>query len=238
MPAKGGNPALTDEQVMATVDWMLEQPQVSPAAYRLRRRLRAALSFPASRFASRVAGRQTPVTGCGDNARLSLRRIRHAWLPDPRAACRARFLPAAGLHDARPSRHDPAVAIGAVQGRDAQSPLARPAGDGRRRGDGAAGKRRRAGICRMRGDGDESTSDALWVDDPEGLADVKPGDRVRVTGHVAEQPAGRADPHRTAAGASPGAGGRHARRPACSPRHLPTGSATRACACASTCRCC
>ena len=25
MPAKGGNPALTDEQVMATVDWMLTQ---------------------------------------------------------------------------------------------------------------------------------------------------------------------------------------------------------------------
>lgn len=25
MPAKGGNPALTDEQVMATVDWMLSQ---------------------------------------------------------------------------------------------------------------------------------------------------------------------------------------------------------------------
>jgi cytochrome c5 len=23
MPAKGGNPALTDEQVIATVDWML-----------------------------------------------------------------------------------------------------------------------------------------------------------------------------------------------------------------------
>ena len=25
MPAKGGNPALTDEQVKATVDWMLSQ---------------------------------------------------------------------------------------------------------------------------------------------------------------------------------------------------------------------
>jgi cytochrome c5 len=25
MPPKGGNPALTDEQVMATVDWMLTQ---------------------------------------------------------------------------------------------------------------------------------------------------------------------------------------------------------------------
>jgi cytochrome c5 len=25
MPAKGGNPALTDEQVKATVDWMLDQ---------------------------------------------------------------------------------------------------------------------------------------------------------------------------------------------------------------------
>jgi cytochrome c5 len=25
MPPKGGNPALTDEQVIATVDWMLSQ---------------------------------------------------------------------------------------------------------------------------------------------------------------------------------------------------------------------
>jgi cytochrome c5 len=25
MPAKGGNPALTDEQVKATVDWLLSQ---------------------------------------------------------------------------------------------------------------------------------------------------------------------------------------------------------------------
>ncbi|WP_441005148.1 c-type cytochrome, partial [Novilysobacter viscosus] len=27
MPAKGGNPALTDEQVIASVDWMLENLQ-------------------------------------------------------------------------------------------------------------------------------------------------------------------------------------------------------------------
>jgi len=27
MPAKGGNPALTDEQVVATVDWMVENLQ-------------------------------------------------------------------------------------------------------------------------------------------------------------------------------------------------------------------
>jgi cytochrome c5 len=27
MPAKGGNPALTDEQVKATVEWMISQVQ-------------------------------------------------------------------------------------------------------------------------------------------------------------------------------------------------------------------
>lgn len=90
-------------------------------------------------------------------------------------------------------RHDPVIAIGAVQGRDTQSPrlgqqvtvegvvtvLLSNAESG-------------AGwFLQDAGDGDESTSDALWVHDPDGLASVKPGDRVRVSGQVAEQPAGR-----------------------------------------------
>ncbi|HEY5781878.1 MAG TPA: hypothetical protein VIT66_08450, partial [Lysobacter sp.] len=90
------------------------------------------------------------------------------------------------------SRHDPVTAIGAVQGRDARSPRL-----GQEvtvegvvtalRSDPESG----AGwYLQDAGDGDESTSDALWVHDPEGLASVKPGDRVRVTGQVAEQPAG------------------------------------------------
>src|SRR3546814_8735408 len=47
MQPKGGNPALTDEQVKATVDWMLtnlasqERPRHGP-----RRRIRAASPFP------------------------------------------------------------------------------------------------------------------------------------------------------------------------------------------------
>lgn len=90
------------------------------------------------------------------------------------------------------SRHDPVTAIGAVQGRDARSPRL-----GQQvtvegvvtalRSDPESG----AGwYLQDAGDGDESTSDALWVHDPDGLASVKPGDRVRVTGQVAEQPAG------------------------------------------------
>ncbi|MDR7132970.1 putative extracellular nuclease [Lysobacter niastensis] len=90
------------------------------------------------------------------------------------------------------SRHDPVTAIGAVQGRDARSPRL-----GQQvtvegvvtalRSDSESG----AGwYLQDAGDGDESTSDALWVHDPEGLTSVKPGDRVRVTGQVAEQPAG------------------------------------------------
>jgi predicted extracellular nuclease len=91
------------------------------------------------------------------------------------------------------SRHDPVTAIGAVQGRDARSPRLgqQVTVEGvvtalRRDSESGAGW-----YLQDAGDGDESTSDALWVHDPEGLVSVKPGDRVRVTGLVAEQPVGR-----------------------------------------------
>lgn len=90
-------------------------------------------------------------------------------------------------------RHDPVVAIGAVQGRDAQSPLVdqQVTVEGvvtAVRSDSESG----AGwFLQDAGDGDQSTSDALWVHDPEGFASVRPGDRVRVSGQVAEQSAGR-----------------------------------------------
>src|SRR5688572_28822515 len=90
-------------------------------------------------------------------------------------------------------RHDPVVAIGAVQGRNAQSPLVgqQVTVEGvvtalHRDSESGAGW-----FLQDAGDGDESTSDALWVHDPEGLAGVKPDDRVRVSGQVTEQPAGR-----------------------------------------------
>ncbi|MBF6023310.1 ExeM/NucH family extracellular endonuclease [Lysobacter niastensis] len=79
------------------------------------------------------------------------------------------------------------VAIGTVQGRDAASPR-------------VAERVTVAGVVTLKagggwflqdaGDGDDATSDALWVDDPQGLSAVTPGDRVQVSGEVAEQPAG------------------------------------------------
>src|SRR5687768_14078716 len=68
-------------------------------------------------------------------------------------------------------RHDAVVAIGAVQGRDAQSPrIGQPVTvEGvvtAVRSDAGSG----AGwFLQDAGDGDEATSDALWVHDPDGL---------------------------------------------------------------------
>jgi predicted extracellular nuclease len=84
------------------------------------------------------------------------------------------------------------VPIGTVQGREARSPLVgqRVTVEGvvtATLGNGEAG----GWFVQDVGDGDESTSDALWVDDPGSPAGPKTGERVRVTGQVVEQPAGR-----------------------------------------------
>ncbi|HEY5805498.1 MAG TPA: ExeM/NucH family extracellular endonuclease [Lysobacter sp.] len=84
-----------------------------------------------------------------------------------------------------------AIAIGQVQGTGAQSPLLGQTVTVEGVVSARAGK---GGGWFMQdtGDGDDATSDAIFVVDADAASPVQPGDRVRVRGVVVEQPSGRA----------------------------------------------